>query len=85
MPCVGFEIKWKDEDLEDVISRERGGELEHSIRLWEHETAVDMNMRLEKWYRLPLIEREQLVATRIADKLIDYIQSREEIKKYRKG
>lgn len=80
MLCVGFKILWKKEDIIDVIARQSGGNLDHDLRLWEAEAALAMRFTLEKWYRLPLIEREQIIATRVADKWIENVMMKQAVK-----
>jgi hypothetical protein len=41
------------------------------MRLWEAEASLHLKMTLDEWYTLPLIEREQIIATRIAEKIVD--------------
>ena len=57
----------------DVLERRSGSKLEHDLRLWEAESAVDMKMTLEDWYKLPLIEREHIVATKVAGRWLESI------------
>jgi hypothetical protein len=71
MPCKDFRIVWNKENIVDVISRKSGGNLEHDLRLWEADAAVGMKITLEGWYRLPLIEREQIIASKLANRWID--------------
>lgn len=80
MPCVDFKIKWKKEDLIEVVSRSSGGNLEHDLRLWEGEAAVDMRMTLENWYKLPLIEREHIIAVRVAGRWLDNVMVADAVK-----
>lgn len=68
---MDFNIKWKKEELTEVLSRKSGGKLEHDVRLWEAEAAIATGRTLEEWYKLPLIEREYIIATRLADKWIE--------------
>ena len=71
MPCMAFKIVWKNENIIDVIGRKTGGNLEHDLRLWEADAAMNMQKSLEEWYKLPLIEREQIIAAILANKWID--------------
>ena len=81
MLCVDFKIRWKKEDIIDVVGRRSGGNLEHDFRLWEAEAAVDTNRTLEDWYALPLIEREHIIAVRIANRWIESLMMDEAVKK----
>lgn len=85
MPCRDFKIQWKHEDIADVVSRRSGGSLVHDLRLWEAESAIEMKMVLEEWYKLPLIEREHIVAVRISSLWIDSLLSEEAISKSKRA
>ena len=79
-----FKILWKKEDIIDVVSRQSGGNLNHDLRLWEAEAALAMRFTLEKWYKLPLIEREHIIATRVADKWIENVMSKQAVEDAKK-
>jgi len=81
MLCVDFKIKWKKEDLIEVMNKKSGGNLEHDIRLWEAEAALDMRTTLEDWYKLPLIEREHIIAVRVAGRWLDNVMVDEAVRK----
>lgn len=54
------------------------------MRLWEAESAIALKMTLEDWYNLPVIEREHIVATRIAEALIENLVQKEAVENARK-
>lgn len=55
------------------------------MRLWEAEAALDLKMPLGEWYDLPLIEREQIVATRIAKVLIEGLVTKDAVERAKRG
>ena len=73
MPCMDFNITWKGEGILKVIKRYHNSMLKHGVRLWESEAAVEMKMTLIEWYAKPVIEREMVIATMLADKWIDVL------------
>jgi len=64
-----------------VIGRKSGGDLEHDLRLWEAEAAVEMRITLESWYKLPLIEREHIIAVRVASNWLENVMVDDVMKK----
>jgi len=81
---MDFKIRWKKEDLLEVVNRRSGGNLEHDLRLWEAEAAVDMRITLEDWYKLPLIEREHIIAVRVAGRWLENVMTEDAVKEAQK-
>jgi len=77
-------VLWKKEDLEKVITRKKEGNLSHSLRLWEAESALELRIILSEWYKLPVIEREHIIATRLAEGLIEGLMQKEAYNSARK-
>lgn len=55
------------------------------MRLLEIETAMAAGIPADEWYTFPLIEREQMVAVRLADQYINGLSGEEALKKSRKS
>lgn len=80
MPCIPFRIHWDGEDILNLVKQVSKGKITYeddSVRFLEAETAVDTKiLPLSTWYALPKIDREYIIATRLARMSIDNIQSR---------
>ena len=48
------------------------------------ESALELRMILSKWYELPVIEREHIIATRLAEGMIEGLVHKEAYERARK-
>jgi len=84
VPCKGFNITWDNNDLLEIIRGFPSGKLDHNTRLIEAETAYELGIRFdEEWYNIPVVSREYMIATRLAKRWLDIMNTEESIKNAR--
>lgn len=76
MLCVGFGIKWGEEQLLEVLGRGDDGPIAtDGVRFVEAETAMAMGIPFnEHWYSIEPAAREQMIAARLARTAISNLQ-----------
>lgn len=67
---MGFEIVLGHDKLTDLIKAAKGQEIDYNIRYLEVQTASDLGIFIEDWYRKSRLAREQIIAARLADNWI---------------
>ena len=69
-----------------VIKGRRQGNLDYDVRLLEAETAYDLGIEFgNKWYDIPVIAREHMIATRLARQWMETLASEEAVKESQRG
>lgn len=80
MPCTCFKILWDEDDILNYVKHLSSGKITYkdgSVRFLEAETAVECRiLPLRTWYELPKIDREYIIATKLARRSIDGIQAK---------
>ena len=88
MLCVGFDLRWQDENLLEVIlSRNSSSEQVHyNVRLLEIETAMAYSIAFdEDWYGLPVLKRAVMIAGRLGRQWLQSLQEEEIASKSKVG
>lgn len=72
MLCVGFNLKWDEKNLHEVIfSKDEDSMSSTSMRFIEAVTAYELGIPFnETWFEMPLKSREYMVATRLGKEWI---------------
>jgi hypothetical protein len=80
MLCVGFGLKWHDQDLIEVIFSKNSNQeqVDYNMRMLEIETAMAYSIVFdERWYEISMKTRATMVAGRLGRQWLESLQSEE--------